>query len=82
MYDFCVHYVPAVCNGGESYSGSGFDAGRQWMWWQLVHDYGLDWLGVHFWDNWQRMQQGAGPNGIDDRTGSNGWVDYIRLVPH
>lgn len=45
------HYVPAVYNGPENYSGSGFDAGRDWLCWQLVHQYGMQDMGSVSYDN-------------------------------
>jgi hypothetical protein len=35
------HEVPPVYNGTEDYSGSGFDAARDWMWWQLIRVRGM-----------------------------------------
>jgi hypothetical protein len=45
------HYVPKVYNGTENYGGSGYDAARDWMWYQLVHQYGMTDVGPVFFDN-------------------------------
>jgi hypothetical protein len=31
------HYVPRVYNGTENYGGSGYDAARDWLWYQLIY---------------------------------------------
>lgn len=35
------HYVPAVYNGTDNYTGSGYDAARDWLWYQLIRQYGI-----------------------------------------
>lgn len=53
IYDSCVHFVPATYDGNDNYTGSGFDAGRDWLWWQLVHERGQGFNGVQNYANVQ-----------------------------
>jgi hypothetical protein len=69
--DSCGHVVlPYVEVDG--FSGSGFDVGKDWLWYRLVHDQGHYFEGAQYWDNRLQMQQCNG-----DWTGSNGWVNII-----
>lgn len=51
------HYVPRVYNGTENYSGSGYDAARDWLWYQLVRVRGMKDAGqVYFKNDLPRSQ--------------------------
>jgi hypothetical protein len=41
------HYVPVEFNGPGSWQGSGFEAARDWLWWQLTQESGapMDFVG-------------------------------------
>jgi hypothetical protein len=68
------HEVPPVYNGDENYTGSGFDAARDWLWYQLVHQYGMTFVGpVNFSNRSGRVQC----NG--DITRADGKVNVIQL---
>ena len=45
------HYVPEVYNGPENYGGSGYDAARDWLWWQLVYVRSMADAGPVFFNN-------------------------------
>jgi hypothetical protein len=58
----------------DGFSGSGFDVGKDWLWWQLVAEQGRFFEGAQYWDNIASMYQCNG-----ELTGSNGWVNVIWL---
>jgi hypothetical protein len=70
--DACGHIVRPVYDGGDNYSGSGFDAGKDWFWWQTVQVGGHHFEGAQYWDNRLTNVQCNG-----EETGSNGWVNVI-----
>ena len=51
------HYVPAVYNGTENYGGSGYDAARDWLHYQLVQQRGMTFVGPVFFNNTQPRSQ-------------------------
>jgi hypothetical protein len=72
--DSCIHWVPAVYNGPENFPGSGFDAGRDWLYWRLVVENGYRFEARQYWDNLAKMLQ---CNGNHDITGSDGYANII-----
>jgi len=68
------HYVPSIFRGPGGFTGTGFDAGRDWTWWQLVHQYGMPDLGTVFYDNRMLHRQCNG-----DLTNTDGRVNVIQL---
>jgi hypothetical protein len=71
--DGCGHVVRDYVEV-DGFSGSGFDVGKDWVWWQMVHDGGDYFEGAQYWDNRLMMSQ------CDDTlSGSNGWVNVIWL---
>ena len=72
--DSCVHWVPAVFNGPGGFTGSGFVAGKDYLYTRLVTENNYHFEGAQYWDNIQQMLQ---CNGAHDMTGSNGWVNII-----
>lgn len=61
-------------NGDENYTGSGFDAGRDWLWYQLVHQYGMPFIGPTAFNNQAGRKQCNG-----DTTHADGKVNLIEL---
>ncbi len=74
VYDGCGHVVEDFIEV-DGFSGSGFDVGKDWLWWELVHDDGHYFEGAQYWDNRLRMRQCNG-----DLSGSNGWVNVIWIT--
>ena len=68
------HEVPPIYNGTENYSGSGFDAGRDWLWWQLIQESGMTFVGPVSFNNTAPHTQCNG-----DVTIANGRVNVILL---
>lgn len=68
------HYVPAVYNGTENYTGSGYDAARDWTYYQLVNQYGMPFLGYTFFNN-RAFRQHCN----NERSRSDGKVNLIQL---
>jgi hypothetical protein len=77
---FSGHYVPEVWAGhgneGEwgNWGGSGFDAARDWLWWQLTQVEGHQSLGWMDYGNTQALRQCNG-----EWTALDGKVNIIRL---
>ncbi len=71
------HYVPDVFNdhvpNQGDWEGSGFDAGRDWLWTELIED-GMSFVGYLDYDNVQPMQQCNG-----QWTQADGKVNIIQL---
>jgi len=82
----CWHWVPAVFGDrwpGLNPLGSGFDAGRDYLYHLMVVEGDHLFMGSEYWGNRHEMEQCAGedvPPDLDDpdTTGSDGWVNYIR----
>lgn len=72
--DLCVHWVPAVFDGPGGFGGSGFDAGKDYLYTRLVTENNYHFEGAQYWDNLLQRRQ---CNGAHDMTGSNGWVNII-----
>ena len=68
----CGHLTPAYIEV-DGFAGSGFDVGRDWVWWQMIHDRGYFFEGAQNWDNRLQMLQ------CDNQTlsASNGMVNII-----
>lgn len=71
----CWHFVPAQFGDrwpGLNPEGSGFDAGRDYLYHILVVEGDHEFDGAQYWGNIHRRQQCNG-----DMSGSNGWVNFI-----
>lgn len=69
------HVVPPVYNGAENYSGSGYDAARDWLWWSLIKELGMTDAGHVFFDNKEFRSQ---CNNVSSRA-ETGKVNVIAL---
>jgi hypothetical protein len=75
VYDGCGHVIREYIEI-DGFSGSGFDVGRDYVWWELVHDDGHYFEGRQFWDNRLRIPK---CNGED--PGLDGYVNVIWIGP-
>ena len=76
----CWHWVPAIFGDrwpGMDPLGSGFDAGRDYLYHLMVREGGHPFMGVEYWGNRHEMSQCAGDGAKPDTSGSTGWVNYI-----
>lgn len=69
--DGCGHVVHSYIEI-DGFSGSGFDVGKDFVWWNLVQNQGHYFEGAQYWDNRLLMQQCNG-----EWSGSNGWTNII-----
>jgi len=78
---FNSHFVPAIWagHGNEAewgnWDGSGFDAARDWLWWKLVQEDGMEFVGFLNYDNTRPMQQCIST----EWTQADGKVNIIQL---
>jgi hypothetical protein len=78
VYDGCGHYVQEDFDGRDEDNhipGSGFDAGRDWLWWHLVQVSGWDFIGYSYFDNIHQQQQCV----ADQQPTADGKVNLIVL---
>ncbi len=75
----CGHFVPQIYPYDDIYpgfQGSGFDAGREWVYQRFVLEGGHGFGGSHYWGNRTPIKQGCGNN---QWPSSNGNVYFIEV---